>query len=78
MFLVERTNASSVISTPLISTGSSIDYASRAAKILARKTALPVYVGCSVDSSGMTVEEEMEGFTTLVQAVMAQWEQVPD
>lgn len=44
------------------------------AKILARKTEAPVYVTNSVSFSnagmGGTVEEEMEGFSNIVQVVL--------
>ncbi|OJJ50076.1 hypothetical protein ASPZODRAFT_128686 [Penicilliopsis zonata CBS 506.65] len=47
----------------------SVEYATRVSKILARRTGLPVYVGCSIDSAslGMTVEEEMEGLRRVVE-----------
>jgi hypothetical protein len=50
-----------------------VDYANRVAKILARKTMLPVYVGCSMDFSGLTVEEEIEGLTKVIETVMSNW-----
>lgn len=68
-------NDRNVISTTLSSSGSSIDYATRMAKILARKMRQPVYVGCSMNFAGTTAEEEMEGFTTVVDQVMQKWNQ---
>ncbi|OAL26106.1 hypothetical protein AYO20_10240 [Fonsecaea nubica] len=63
-----------VISTPLATSGSNIDYATRMAKILARKMKQPVYVGCSMDFSGTTAEEEMEGFAAVVDQIMERWD----
>jgi hypothetical protein len=34
---------------------------------------LPVYVGCSMDSSSLTVEEETEGLTKVIETVMSKW-----
>jgi Proteasome assembly chaperone 4 len=73
--VLKRTNQSNVISTAIYSSDSSIDYASRVARILARKTALPVYVGCSMNFSGLTVEEEMEGLTKVIETVMTRWKE---
>lgn len=42
----------------------------RVAKILAKKTELPAYVGCSVAFQGATVEEELEGVRLAVEGVM--------
>ena len=48
------------------------------ARLLARKTAKPVYVGNSMSfaSAGLggTVEEEIEGFTRVVEVVMSLFE----
>jgi hypothetical protein len=45
--------------------------------VLARRTKLPVYVGCNIDpvSTGTTVEEEMEGFKKIVDAIMKRREE---
>ena len=72
---LKRMNPSNVISTTIYSSGSSIDYANRVAKILARKMALPVYVGCSMNFSGLIVEEEMEGLTKVIETVMNKWKE---
>ena len=66
-------NERNVISTALSTSGSSIDYATRMAKILARKMRQPVYVGCSINCAGTTAEEEMEGFTVVVDQIMQKW-----
>jgi len=68
-------NDRNVISTALSTSGSSIDYATRMAKILARKMKQPVYVGCSINFAGTTAEEEMEGFTGVVKQIMQKWNQ---
>ncbi|KAJ5259318.1 hypothetical protein N7478_012299 [Penicillium angulare] len=64
----DRTSPNSTISTTLYTTASSIEYTTRVAKILARRTHKPIYVGCSIDPNGLglTVEEEMEGLTHIV------------
>lgn len=61
------------MSTTLTASGSSIDYATRMAKILARRMKQPVYVGCSMNFAGSTVEEEMEGLTVAVDRIMQIW-----
>lgn len=40
------------------------------AKILAKRTELPAYVGCSVGFQGATVEEELDGVRLAVNGVM--------
>ncbi|KAL6243504.1 hypothetical protein RBB50_009497 [Rhinocladiella similis] len=69
----DLSNDSTAISTPLTTSGSSIDYATRMAKILARRMRQPVYVGCSMNFAGTTAEEEMEGLTVAVTEIMRQW-----
>lgn len=67
-------NPGQTISTPLFTYESSVEFTIRLAKLLARKTVKPVYVGNSISfaSAGMggTVEEEMEGFKNVVEVVM--------
>jgi len=71
---LQRMNPGQTISTPLFTYESSVEFTTRLAKLLARKTGKPVYVGNSISfaSSGMggTVEEEMEGFKKVVEVVM--------
>ncbi|OJJ87699.1 proteasome assembly chaperone 4 family protein [Aspergillus glaucus CBS 516.65] len=69
----DRINPKSVLSTTLY-TSSSIEFTTRLAKILARRMARPVYVGCSLDPGalGLMVEEEMEGLGRIVDVVMEQ------
>jgi len=40
------------------------------AKILARRTGKPAYVGCSVSFGSSTVEEEVEGMRRAVEGIM--------
>ena len=70
----QRVNAGQTLSTPLYTYETSIEFTTRLAKLLARKTGKPVYVGNSISfaSAGMggTVEEEVEGFRKVVEVVM--------
>lgn len=75
---LQRFNSNEIPSTTLCATGSSIEYATRLAKILARKTGLPVYVGCSISFAGTTPDEEMEGLTRVVGEVMVQFNKKRD
>ncbi|PQE13147.1 20S proteasome chaperone domain-containing protein [Rutstroemia sp. NJR-2017a BBW] len=80
--LPDRMNAGQTLSTPLCVYESSVEFTTRLAKLLARKTGKPVYVGNSISfaSAGMggTVEEEMEGFKKVVDIVMEQVRQTED
>ena len=64
------------MSTPLYTLPSSLDFTTRMAKLLVRRTNRPCYVGSSVDLSGAvgggTVDEEMEAFRAVVQTVEAE------
>ncbi|KAI9701089.1 MAG: hypothetical protein M1836_001758 [Candelina mexicana] len=70
----DRTNTRNVLSTPLYTRESSLETATRLAKLLARKMGKPVYVGSSISFAGGgmggTVEEEMEGFERIVDVVL--------
>jgi len=72
--LPDRINVGQTLSTPLHTHESSVEFATRLSKLLARRTGKPVYVGNSISfaSAGMggTVEEEMEGFKKVVEVVM--------
>jgi hypothetical protein len=67
-------NPGQTISTPLFTHESSIEFTTRLARLLARRTGKPVYVGNSISfaSAGLggTVDEEMEGFKKVVEVVM--------
>ncbi|KAL1953026.1 hypothetical protein VTO42DRAFT_3754 [Malbranchea cinnamomea] len=71
----DRTNPANTLCTVLYSVPSTIDYATRMARILARRMQMPVYVGCSVDFSGSTVEEETAGLTKIVETILSKWEE---
>ena len=61
------------MSTPLYTLPSSIDFATRMAKVLAQRTKRPCYVGSSINLSsaagGGSVEEEMHAFRAIVDVV---------
>ncbi|KAK7526330.1 uncharacterized protein IWZ02DRAFT_417072 [Phyllosticta citriasiana] len=68
------------ISTPLYVQAPTLDLATRLARILARKSGRPTYVGNSTSfaSAGLggSVEEEMEGLARVVEVVMGELERV--
>ncbi|KAF1996361.1 hypothetical protein P154DRAFT_321602 [Amniculicola lignicola CBS 123094] len=70
------------LSTALYTVGATLDFTTRIAKVLARKTGKPVYVGNSISfaSTGMggTVEEEMEAFRRCVEVVSGLLERAKD
>ncbi|KAL9006310.1 MAG: hypothetical protein Q9188_000909 [Gyalolechia gomerana] len=66
----QRLQPSDPLCTALYSLPSSIDFATRVAKILARKTGKPTYVGCSVVLGNPPVEEEVAGMRAAVEEVM--------
>lgn len=76
--LPDRYNPTQPLSTPLYTIPQTLDFTTRMAKLLARKTARACYVGSSVDLSGSVqggiVEEEMEAFGAVVKVVMAEVE----
>ncbi|KAG9243470.1 hypothetical protein BJ878DRAFT_423535 [Calycina marina] len=76
--LPDRLNPGQCLSTPLFTYESSLEFTTRLAKLLARRTGKPVYVGNSISfaSAGLggTIEEEMEGFKMVVKVVMEEVE----
>jgi len=64
------------MSTPLYSLPSSLDFTTRIAKLLVRRTQKLCYVGGSINlanaAGGGTVEEEMEAFRAIVGVVTAE------
>lgn len=76
---VQRLNVGQPLSTTLYSTEASVEFTTRLAKLLARKTQLPVYVSNSMSfaNAGMggTVEEEMEAFKTIVNVTLGKLQQ---
>jgi hypothetical protein len=79
---LQRNNPDQTLSTPLFTYESSVEFTTRLAKLLARRTHKPVYVGNSMSfaSAGMggTVEEEIEGFKKVIAVVMGQVEKAGD
>ncbi|KAL7942960.1 hypothetical protein V8C42DRAFT_347433 [Trichoderma barbatum] len=73
--LPDRFNRQQAIATTLFSAESSLEFTTRVAKLVARKAELPVYVtnSISLENMGMggTVEEEMEAFKSVAEAVLS-------
>ncbi|KAL8770984.1 MAG: hypothetical protein Q9209_003403 [Squamulea sp. 1 TL-2023] len=65
-----RLQPSDPLCTVLYSQTGSIEFANRVAKILARRTGKPNYVGCSVVFGNPSVEEEMAGVRAVVEEVL--------
>ncbi|OIW29686.1 hypothetical protein CONLIGDRAFT_680514 [Coniochaeta ligniaria NRRL 30616] len=72
--LPDRFNPNQPLSTPLFTVEPTIEFTTRLAKLLARKTGLPAYVGNSLSlaSTGLggTVEEEMDAFKAVVETLV--------
>lgn len=58
------------VSTPLYAIPSSVEFATRIAKIIAKRTKKPTYVGCSVVLERATVDEEMEAMQAAVDGIL--------
>jgi hypothetical protein len=73
--LAQRTQNQQPLATTLFSYEATVEFTTRLAKLLARKTQLPIYVSNSMSfaNAGMggTVEEEMEAFKSIVQATLS-------
>ncbi|TQN70166.1 hypothetical protein CSHISOI_05294 [Colletotrichum shisoi] len=71
--LPNRLDPAQPISTAIYSVESTLEFTTRMAKLLAKRTNLPVYVGCSINlggsAMGLSVEEEMEAFRAIVDVV---------
>ena len=67
---IQRFQPSEPLSTSLYAVPGSIDFATRVAKILARRTGKPAYVGCSAVFGNYGIEEEMAGVRAVVEGVM--------
>ncbi|KAF2740836.1 hypothetical protein EJ04DRAFT_530967 [Polyplosphaeria fusca] len=69
-----KASPSDPLSTPLYTHSATLDFTTRLAKVLAKKTGKPVYVGNSISfaSAGMggTVEEEVEGFRRCIEVIV--------
>jgi hypothetical protein len=70
----QRYNPNQPLSTPLCTVEPTLEFTSRLAKLLVKKTGLPAYVGNSLSlaSTGLggTVEEEMEAFKKVVETLV--------
>ena len=69
--LRQRFQLSEPLCTALYTVPGSIDFATRVAKALARKTGIPAYIGCSVEFSGATVEEEVDAVRVALEGLMS-------
>ncbi|TLS25497.1 hypothetical protein PpBr36_07544 [Pyricularia pennisetigena] len=71
----DRFNPSQPLCTPLMTVEPTLEFATRLARLVAKRSGLPTYVGNSVSlmSAGMggTADEEMEAFRAVVDAVVA-------
>ncbi|KAH6641420.1 hypothetical protein F5144DRAFT_132950 [Chaetomium tenue] len=74
--LPDRYNPSQPLATPLCTVEPTIEFTTRLAKLLARKTQRPIYVGNSISfaSTGLggTVDEEMDAFKKVVEVTLSQ------
>jgi hypothetical protein len=69
--LGQRFENPAAISTALQVSAGTIELAERVARILARRTGKPVYVGCSARFDDASMEEQLEGTKAIVAAAMA-------
>lgn len=71
---IQRFDPTQPLATTLYTQESSLEFSTRLARILARKTSAPVYVTNSVSfaNAGMggTVEEEMEGLKNILDVLL--------
>ena len=76
----QKFNPDQPLSTPLLTVEPTLELTTRLAKLLAKKTKLPTYVGNSMSfaSAGLggTVEEELEALKNIVQVVTAKLQQL--
>ncbi|KAH6626810.1 hypothetical protein B0J18DRAFT_425720 [Chaetomium sp. MPI-SDFR-AT-0129] len=74
--LPDRYNPTHPLATPLCTVEPTLEFTTRLAKLLARKTQLPTYVANSISlaSTGLggTVDEEMDAFSEVVRVVLSQ------
>jgi hypothetical protein len=66
----QRLQPNEPLSTALYTVPSSIDFATRTARIVARRTGKPTYIGCSVAFRNATVEEELAGVKAAVDGIL--------
>jgi len=71
----QRYNPAQPLSTPLCTVEPTLEFTARMAKLVAKKTHLPTYVGNSISfaSTGLggTIEEEMEAFKQVAGLVLS-------
>lgn len=67
----QRFQPTEPLSTPLYAVPGSIDFATRVAKTLARRTGKPAYVGCSAVFGNYGIEEEMAGVKAAIEGIMS-------
>ncbi|EGO61240.1 hypothetical protein NEUTE1DRAFT_144484 [Neurospora tetrasperma FGSC 2508] len=76
--LPDRYNPTQPLSTPLCTVEPTLEFTTRLAKLITRRTQLPTYVGNSVSfaSAGLggTVGEEMEAFKQVAELVLSKLE----
>ncbi|KAL6720497.1 hypothetical protein ACLMJK_002421 [Lecanora helva] len=65
-----RLSSSEPLATSLYAVPSSIDFATRVAKILAKRTEKPTYVSCSAVFGNYNLEEEMAAVKVAVENIM--------
>lgn len=66
----QRLQPNEALSTALYAVPSSIDFATRTAKIVARRTGKPTYIGCSVGLGSATVEEELAAVKAAIEGIL--------
>lgn len=71
---MQKYDPSQPLATTIYSVEATLEFTARLAKILAKKTQMPVYVGNSISFAntglGGTVEEEMEAFKKVVEVTL--------
>ncbi|KAK4215946.1 hypothetical protein QBC37DRAFT_113286 [Rhypophila decipiens] len=80
--LPDKYTPSQPLSTALFTVEPTVEFTTRMAKLIAKKTRLPTYVGNSISfaSTGLggTVEEEMEAFKRVAELVLSNLQHVID
>lgn len=66
----QRFQPSEPLCTELYTVAASVDFATRVAKIVARRTGKPTYIGCSVAFENATVEDEIASTKAAVDGIM--------
>lgn len=67
----QRQQPNEPLSTVLYSIPTSVDFATRTAKIVARRTEKPIYIGCSVELGSSTVEEELAAIKAAIDGILS-------